>query len=743
MTSSKALRALLFAGVAGTVCATPALSQEEARGGSILLEEIIVTATKRQESVRDVSGGVSAVTGAQLEAIGAQSFADYIQRTPGVVFNDYQPGTSHVVIRGVATNSGNVQGQGTTGYYINEVPLTEPGWTIVIPDIDAFDVDRVEVLRGPQGSLFGSASMGGAVNYIANKADASGLDAAVESTFAKTKNADLGYTMKGMLNVPVVEDKLAVRAVGSFRRDQGFIDNVGIDKEGSGDIAVGGGRLSVVWTPDDLTEVSWLSLYQKTDVDDAPYRNPTVGSLQRRTSLAEPNETDVEIHSLRVDRDLGFATLTALGAYQKKSQDFVFDFSPYRDAYNADLGLNLTSPLYIGSGGDSKGKSAELRLASNGDGPLKWLIGGMYFKTDKDLYEGLGATSGVQEAFNASPLFGPGSGTVIAPDGRIFNAFYTDLDGEETALFGEASYNFTPEWKLTVGGRLFETKVTETATSSGFSAYPTPAAPAITTTKEDGFNPKLSLTFTPNRDFMAYALYSEGFRFGTPNTQGLSAYPIPSGSKSDTLKNYEVGVRTTHLGGDLLLDLTAFYIDWTDIQLRLQTPDNFNYAANGSAADIKGLEFSGSWSATDNLDLQTSITYMEARLKEDLFILWYGTAPKGSPLAGSADWSISNTLFYRFDQEYDPTLTLTHLYLSEGISDMNSAVPGVTPNKQGGYNIFDARLGATFGTTKLTLFVDNITDKRAVTRTVISDSGGYNQGLVRPRTVGVTFGWSM
>ncbi|WP_029012586.1 TonB-dependent receptor [Niveispirillum irakense] len=741
MSSSKALRALLFAGVAGSMMAGPAFAQDA--GGSLILEEIIVTATKRQESVRDVSGGISAVTGAQLEAIGAQSFADYIQRTPGVVFNDYRPGTSHVVIRGVATNSGNVQGQGTTGYYINEVPLTEPGWTIVIPDVDAFDVSRVEVLRGPQGSLFGSASMGGAINYIANKADSSALDMAVETTLSKTKNADVGYTMKGMLNVPVVEDKLAVRAVGSFRRDQGFIDNLGINREGSNDAAIGGGRLSVVWTPDDLTEVSWLSLYQQTDVDDAPYQNPTVGELKRRTPLAEPNKTDVEIHSLRVDRDLGFATLTALGAYQKKSQDFIFDFTSYRDAYNADLGLNLTSPLYIGSGGDSKGKSAELRLASNGDGPLKWLVGGMYFKTDKNLYEGLGATSGVQAAFDASPLYGPGKGAIIAPDGRIFNAFYTDLDGEESALFGEASYNFTPEWKLTVGGRLFETKVTETATSSGFSAYPTPAAPAVTTTKEDGFTPKASLTYTPSRDFMVYGLYSEGFRFGTPNTQGLSTFPIPSGSKSDSLKNYELGVRTTHLDGALQLDLTAFYIDWTDIQLRVQTPDNFNYASNGGAADIKGLEFTGSWHATDNLDLQTSITYMEARLKEDLFILWYGTAPKGSQLAGSADWSISNTVFYQFEANYEPTLTLSHRYLSKGISDMNSAVPGATPNKQGGYNIFDARLGASLGTTHVSVFANNITDERGVTLTAISDSGGYNQGLVRPRTFGVTFGWSM
>ncbi|MFV3073734.1 TonB-dependent receptor [Niveispirillum fermenti] len=735
-------RTLLLSGIALlSPLATAGAQEAGAARGSFLLEEIIVTATKRQESVRAVSGSVSAVTGAQLEAIGAQSFADYIQRTPGVVFNEFQPGTSHVVIRGVATNSGNVQGQGTTGYYINEVPLTEPGWTIVIPDIDAFDVDRVEVLRGPQGSLFGSASMGGAVNYIANKADAGRSDAALETTLSRTRNADIGWTGKAMVNMPLVEDKLAVRAVGTFRRDPGYLDNAGTGEKGSSDIDVGGGRLSVVWTPDDLTELSWLSLYQKTEADDAPYRNPAYGSFGRSTALSEPNDTEVQVHSLRLDRDLGFATLTALGAYQKKEQGFLFDFTPYRAAYNADLGLNITNPLYVRSGGDSDGKSAELRLASNNDGPLEWLLGGMYFESDKHLYEQLGA-AGAAAAFNASPNYGPGTGSIIAPDGEIFNAYYTDLTGKESALFGEATYHVTPELKITAGGRLFKTEVTSTSTSVGFSTYPGNPSVERTNTKEDGFSPKVSLTYTPSKTLMVYGLYSEGFRFGTPNTSGLSAFPIPSGSRSDSLKNYEAGLRSTLADGKLLLDATAFYVDWTDIQLRLLTPDNYNYASNGAAASIKGLEMSASWQATANLDLQSTVTYMKARLDEDLFILWYGTAPKGARLAGSADWSIANTAIYRFDADFDPTVTIAHRYLSKGISDMNSAVPGITANEQGGYNLFDLRLGATFGTTSATVFANNVTDKRGVTRTV-PEANGLSQGLVRPRTYGVTLRWSM
>lgn len=738
MTRLKSFRGLLLVGAASLI-AGPAAAQ----ASGTLLEEIIVTATKREVSVREISGSVSAVSGAQLEAIGAQSYADYIARTPGVTFNQFQPGTSHVVIRGVATNSGNVQGQGTTGYYINEVPLTEPGWTIVIPDIDAFDVDHVEILRGPQGSLFGSASMGGAVNYVARKADASAYDAAIETTLSKTRNADVGGGIKGMVNIPLVEDKLALRAVATYRNDPGYLDNVGIGENGSSDITIGGGRLSLVWTPTDATEVSWLSLYQKTEVDDAPYRNPLFGDLGRSSALAETNETEVTLHSLRVDHDLGFATLTAIGAYQEKTQGYVFDFTAYRDAYNADLGLNLSTPLFIESGGESTGESLEVRLASNGEGRFEWLVGAMYFKSDKDLYEQLGAVSGVAAAFNASPLFGPGSGAVIAPDDRIFNAFFGDLSATETALFGEASFDFTPQLKLTAGGRLFKTEIESIDSQVGFSTYPGGLSTGTTQTDEqDGFSPKVSLTYTPSEDLMVYGLYSEGFRFGTPNTQGLSAFPVPSGSKSDSLKNYEVGVRSNLVGGALLLDATAFYVDWSDIQLRLQTPDNFNYAANGGAATIKGLETSVTFSPTPQFDLQSTVTYMEARLDEPLFILWYGTAPEGSQLPGSSDWSISNTASYRFEAAYDPTLTLSHRYVSSGISDLNSAVPGVTPNTQGDFNVIDLRVRATMGPTSVTLFGSNLGDERGVTRTV-PEANGLSQGLIRPRTFGVTLNWSL
>ncbi|UNK42625.1 TonB-dependent receptor [Luteimonas sp. S4-F44] len=703
------------------------------------LDTIVVTAGKRQESVREIAGSVSAVTGQQLEDLGAQSLADYIQRTPGVVFNNYQPGVSHVVMRGIATSSGNVQGQTTTGYFLNEVPLTEPGWTIVVPDIDAFDINRVEVLRGPQGTLFGSASMGGAINYVANLADASGFDAAAELTASQTRNADVGFGAKAMVNLPIAEDVLAVRAVAQLREDPGYLDNVGLGRDGSNDSRTAGGRLSITLTPSQATTLSWLSLWQNTDADDNSYRIAGLGEFERTTAIPEFTDTKVAVHSLRLDQDLGFATLTALLAQQDKRQDWQFDYTPIRGAYNADLGLDLDTPLYIASGGESTGRSLELRLASSGAQRLEWLVGGMVFETDKATYEALGA-QGAAGAFDRSPLFGPGSGAVIAPDDAIFNAFYSHLDGTELAIFGEGTFHFNDQWKATLGGRFFRTRVESRSTQVGFSTWPGDPLVTRARTDEDGFNPKASLTWTPSQDLMVYALVSEGFRFGEPNTGGLSAYPIPPGSRSDSLVNYELGARSSFADGRWLVDATLFYVDWKDIQLRLQTPDFYNYASNGGQAYSRGVELATTWRPVAGFDWQLAATWQQARLDEDLEILWAGTAPAGAQLPGSADWTVSNVLNYQFDTRFAPTLTLAHQYIGSGISDLASAVPGAVRHTQGNYTTVDLRYRMTFGTTDLTLFGSNLGDVRGITRSV-SEVNGIGQGLVRPRTFGVTVHW--
>ncbi|MBK1714735.1 TonB-dependent receptor [Rubrivivax gelatinosus] len=731
------LLAMQIAAAQSTGAPTPPAADSEAAAGAG--QERIQIIGKRASQARDIAGAVSAVSGEQLEATGAQSLADYIQREPGVVFNNYQPGVSQVVIRGIATSSGNVQGQATTGYFLNEVPLTEPGWTIAVPDIDTFDLARVEVLRGPQGTLFGSASMGGAIQYVANTADSRAFDAALQGTVSRTRNADTAWSGKAMLNLPIKEDVLAVRGVVQYRKDPGWLDNVGTGKDGANTTTLSGGRFSAVLTPSRDTTISWLSLIQDTDSDDNAYRIQGLGEFERNTAISEYTDTRVAVHSLRLEQNLGGARLSAIYAHQDKQQDWRFDYTPVRGAYNADLDLNLTSPLYIKSGGESRSDSLEVRLASQPGGTLDWVVGAMYFDTDKKLYEQIGA-QGAAAAFDNSSLYGPGSGAVIAPDGEIFNAYYTKVKGREAALFGEATWSFAPQWKLTGGGRLFRTEADYDQTSVGFSTYPGDPARSSSDVSESGFNPKLSLAYEASRDLMVYALASEGFRFGTPNVQGLSAYPVPSGSKSDSLRNYELGLRSRWADGRLLVDATVFHLDWSDIQLRLQTPDFINYAANGGKASSDGIELSTRWRPNERFDWQATVTWQKARLEDDLFILWSGTAPSGSRLPGSSDWTVSNLLNVHFGGDYAPMLSLSHQFVSGGYSDLESSVPGATKHRQGNYNQFDARLRVSLGHTDLTLFGTNLTDKRGVTRTV-AEANGVGEALLRPRTFGLTANW--
>ncbi len=725
------LRIVLMGGAAciGLLSAPPAFAQSGVNEES----EIVVTARRREESIRDVPASVSAVTGAQMEAVGAESFSDYIQTVPGAAFNEYQAGRSHVVLRGIATSSGNEQGQGTVGYYINDVPLTEPGWTIVVPDIDTFDVDRVEVLRGPQGSLFGSASLGGVVNYIANTADPTGFDAAFEATANSTENADTGGALKAMVNVPL-GDTLAVRGVYGYRLDAGYLDNIGTGENGSNDVLVQGGRLSVVWTPDARTELSYLGLLQNTEADDGSYRNPALGDLVRNTALPETTESEVQVHSLRLERDMDFATFIAVASTTHRSEDWVIDFTPLLGAYNADLDLNMPGPLYILSGGESDGQSFEARLASNGDGPFQWLLGAFYFRTEKYLYEAIGSPDAAAQ-FDASSLFGPGSGAVIAPNGEVFNAFYSDVEGEEVAVFGEASWEFSPRWTASVGGRLYRTEVSTTPSQAGFSTFPDPIIfnPA-SSTEDEGFSPKITLEFEAADNLMFYGLVSKGFRFGQPNSPTISAFPIPDGSTSDELINYELGMRANPTDF-MTIDVTLFHVDWSDIQLRLQTPDFFNYAGNGGEASSSGIEFASNIAFNDSFDWRTAVTLMTAELTEDVVVPFVGIAPSGTQLPGSSDIQVSNVFTYHFGGAWSPAATHSHPYLNQGASDLFGL-------EQGDYNLVDARFSVETGPMRIALFGNNLADERGVTRTA-GEVSGLAQGIVRPRTFGVTFGWSL
>ncbi|MET0268892.1 MAG: TonB-dependent receptor, partial [Sphingomonas sp.] len=573
--------------------------------------DIIVTATKRNEAASDVAGSISAVTEQALQQLNAQSLADYITRVPGVVFNDYQPGVSEVVIRGVASTTYHEANQATTGYYINQIPLVEPGFPLVIPDIDSFDVKQVEVLRGPQGTLFGSSSLGGAINYVVNEADPSGIDAGAEGILSSTRRSGAAsYAAKAMINVPIVEDKLAARLVALQRDDAGYLTNVGTGEKGSNDLRVRGLRGSIVFTPTETTKISALGLYQEYDLDDQTYVLFANGprTYLRNTNVDEFQDTDIQLYSLRLDQELGGASLTAVGSHTIKKADLAFD-----DSIFGGNDPRTNTPQLSSSVGKSTTDYGELRLASTGDGPLTWLIGGNYTRlrsrsTDGAFIEGIGAY------IDANPgLFGGQPGSVLAP-GDLARRTASTSRVRELAAFGEASYTFADVLTLTAGGRLFEYKSRPQLQFLPNAAQIAPFDYRPGTRKESGFIPKVSLSYKPGDRFMAYALYSEGFRIGGVNTYAV-ATGVPLEFDSDSTQNYEIGTRFDLVPGQMSFDIAAFHIKWNDIQSRLFTPITFDgYTVNGGGAKIDGVELSLTFRPTRNLTYTANVTYNDARL---------------------------------------------------------------------------------------------------------------------------------
>jgi iron complex outermembrane recepter protein len=707
----------------------------ESSGSREGLEEIIVTAEKRPEAARKISGSLTAMTGAQLDELGAQSMQDYLTRTPGVVFIASYPGISPAVIRGVSTNNGSDPGQGSTGYFINDVPLTDPYSSVAIPDIDTFDVDNVTVLRGPQGTLFGSASLGGSINYQAAKPNLTDFQLRVQETTEDTNHGGIGGSGKIMVNVPVVPDLLALRAVYVYRDDAGFIKNVGTGQNNSNQTLTRGGRIEVAWTPTSSTSISYLFLDQTQNTADAGYEEPEfAGPLEKKTLIAEPWDFRTLIHNLRFDQDLGFATLTATGTYHEKNQNSISDITAFVGALLP--GLSPVTQRQIAS---SEGSTFEVRLASRSDQRFEYLAGAMYDDTREKFYTSAKAPGAAQEIEAIySRFFGPGIGQASAP-GDVFFYGNVPVRGKEMAAFGEATFHFNKNWKLTVGGREFKTELDNASTEGGFINLLS-SGQLLTTLagnqSENGFTPKGSITFTPNDDLMTYFLISKGFRFGGPNINPSEpGFTIPPTFRSDSLLNYELGARTNWFDRHLQLDTTAFYIDWSNIQARLFAPSGFSYTGNAGKAIDYGLEATMRWRIVSGLTWATNLTYLDATLAQN-FNPGSGQQiiPKGTTLPGASKWQIANTVSYQWSNlRFSPSLLLDDRYISRAPGTFTDGVP------QGGYSIFDAR-AKTQLTEKLgmTVYVSNISDSRGVTSGSNVPSQPVQQFIIRPRTFGLT-----
>lgn len=724
----------LVTGFATTASAQEAPGEEDSAHG-----EIIVTATKREANIRQVAMPISAVTGEDLAAANANSLGDYIVRLPGVVFNDYQPGISEVVIRGIAATTYHEQGQTTVGYYLNEIPIVEPGFPIGIPDVDTFDIDRVEILRGPQGTLFGSSTLGGLVNYVVKTANTSEFEAAASGLIGTTKNSDgdVNYAAKAMVNVPIIADTLAVRLMALQRVDAGYLDNPGTGVNGSNDFRTRGLRGSVVFTPGETTKITYLSSWQDSKLDDQTYLDITNPYI-RFTARAEPQETKFWLNSLRLDQELGFADFALFGSITKKDNATVFSY-PY--GYVTGVTTGAAAAYSLGDA-DATIKTVEGRFASNGDGPFNWLIGASYMHAKKFSYDQI-FQQGAAAFINANPgLFGGFSGATLTPGDRLYG-YLSDSVNEDLGIFGEVSFKPVEAVELTVGGRYYKAEYSATVTNQAgaFGGYPGGFNPVDSTgsvsESEDGFTPKVTLAVRPTDDFMAYITYSQGFRVGGINPNAGLLPTIPIQYDSDEVDNYEAGVKFSAFDRKLLIDATVFNIDWNNIQARLfgPAPSYYSYVTNAGSANIMGVEFAGTLAFSRAVSFGSNITYQKAKLTSflpDTFAVG-GGYDSGSTLPGSSKWSIANNLkFELVDVGGAPSFEIAHRYLSK------APVAFGNPNTRGDFHVVDLRASMGFGEhIRVLAFANNVFDKFGILSAPFTSQFAPAGSIIRPRTIGL------
>ncbi|MBE1528029.1 iron complex outermembrane receptor protein [Sphingopyxis sp. OAS728] len=664
-------RASMLAGLSCLALAsTPAVAQD-APENSYDGNEIIVTATKRDASLQDVPFSINAQTERAIERANASTVEDLSRNVAGLTVQNLGPGQSQVSVRGVsagqiARDQPGVKEQ--VGVYLDESVVS---LSLFTPDLDLFDLNRVETLRGPQGTLFGSGSVGGTLRYITNQPNLDRIEGKVEGNVNLVDGDDFGGHLKGAINLPL-SPNLAMRAVGYYTRYAGFIDAL---REGGGtseDVNSGeryGGRFSLLWKPAEDLSITPRFVYQKVKTDgfnrqevynlfanDFTTTRPRVvfDERQQYLLLDEAFEDEVKLFDLTMNYDGDVIGVTSVTTYTDRDILVSRDASALTGSVSSDLGFPDAGILLPSNLVDTTGVkqfTQEVRVNSSGDGPFQWLIGGYYANVKRDYTQRL-PTPGYDaftnqffiNACNADPDdCGPGGVPLTAAD--IANGFGPDspynadipYDLSQIAIFGEVSYDFTDRLTATLGGRYYAFDESRRFVSGGL--FPN-GDNARDKTSSTGFSPRLLLSYDVADGITLNAQASKGFRLGGVNDPlnlplcdggnagGPDAETFGGRPRYDdeTLWNYEGGVKAQF--GGITFNAAGFYTKINNLQVTADAGSCSSRIVFNADAHTMGLEFELSASPVTGLDLGLSGSYVEAEFDSTL------TRPNGTVIEG-------------------------------------------------------------------------------------------------------------
>jgi outer membrane receptor protein involved in Fe transport len=716
-----------------------AYAQAQSRD-SITLEEVIVTAQKRRQVLLEVPQSVSVVDGGLLERQQASSFQDYLKLVPGLQLTQDQPGVGRLVLRGV--NTGGVAS--TVAVYVDETPFGSSSGlvngAILAGDFDTFDMERIEVLRGPQGTLYGASSLGGVLKFVTNPPRTDKFEARVRTSVESVEGGDIGYSGVGMLNAPL-SDTFAIRATGYYREQGGFIDSIGTagsDRaKDINDSESYGGRLSALFTPSDAISVRLSAVLQNrstnasTTVESDPNTLETLyGTQSQSRYVPEFTDIDYRLYNATADFDLGFATLTSSTSYNELDEPFRADLTPSFSALLAPLiGPN---ELFQDQTTGYEKTTQELRLASPSADTFEWLIGG-YFTSEKGRI--------LQHIDAVTPgTLTPIAGLPLLADLSLRSEY------EEYALFASATVHFSEMFDLTLGARYSENDQEAAQIASGALAAGVPPF-SSSESSEDVVTYSIAPKIKFSDHSAVYARVSTGFRPGGPNVLPPNPPPnVPRTYDSDEVTSYEVGFKAESSDRSITFDAAVFHIDWDDIQLFAQV-NNFGVNINGGKAVSDGLEFTLASRMASGLSLSLNGAYTDTELKDDTNALTGGY--EGDELPYTPKISINASADYEWSIGAQSTAYVggSLRYQSDQTAAYDNAFRVTTGDQReiDAYEVLDLQAGVDFGRYSIELYAKNVTDSDG--RTSAAGAGAFpngaiGTGIIRPRTIGLTFGIS-
>lgn len=730
-------------------------AQENAGDNKPVLEEIVVTASKRAMNLQDVPASITAIGAEEMQKRGLVSMNDYLRTIPSVSYIERGAGQNAVVVRGISADP---QQEGfnsgpTVGVYLGEMPLSSIG-VFGSVDIRLIDIERVEVLRGPQGTLYGSSALGGAVRYVPKSPDLSEVSGSLEAVYSQTgEEGGANSELSGVLNLPLIEDRLGVRGVVYRLDNSGYVNNIAgsdasrvaaataydatsllVDQQEVGSEVTLGGRISLYYQPSDNFSATLSYLNQDSEQSGSPYSQPDLGKWTQseyqpgRPVLGKEQGLldKTEITSLNLTYQMAWGEILSSSTFMERRSetlrdlDFLFGVpTPQYDEWNTDAFVQ------------------EVRLTSLWEGPLQFVSG--YYYEDFEVN---------QQEF---VYFGGGDSQLnpyVVGEDILYDFNRTEFI-EQHAVYGEIAYSFSEAFSLTLGGRAFQYDRRTLQATGGFFGGAALDDPNISDLSSDdsGSNFKLNASYHVNDDALLYAQWSEGFRLGRPispvpanicdlDNDGIfdgTSLPIDTSSTNpDTLQSYELGGKFSLSDGNVRINAAVFHNDWEGIPVNVLGTCQLSLLANAGVARTQGIEIESQFYLTPSLSLSAGFSFLNAELADDAPAV---NGASGDRLPGSPETTFNLGVSYEFDiSRYAAFVRSDYSYVGEFFSDFKESAPAL-----GDYHQLNMRFGISLDKWRIEVFGTNLLNEDAMTWYRQSSFYAFR---LRPRTLGLELGFN-